>query len=413
MKTNKIITVYEHEKLFVHKGKKQLDPNLYKELVQIYGDESVPYFSLLHNGVKFNSYVGVLQIGNTTIEILPKMDQIHGEDFWRNKLIEMLQYVGVFNIKAPTNASLKLKKNSILELYISYFIQEIEYLLHCGLVKKYRKEVKNSKALKGKLLLSKQLQKNSIHKEKFLVSHAVYDTKHEIHAILYQALFLIQNLNLESVHGKVKRILLEFPEFPKTKITEKTFANIILDRKTKVYENVLQIAKMLLLNLHPDIRNGGNDVLAIMFDMNMLWEKFIFKVLKNHLSKTHEVIAQDSKKFWKSEKRTTSTMQPDILIKGKSGELSIVLDTKWKNTMNSPLSVHDLRQMFVYKHFYKAEKVALIFPHIVSEIDKGHFFHPKEEIGKESCDLIYINLQEKGNISMLENHEKLLHYIKN
>lgn len=84
-----------------------------------YGKKGVPYFTLLNKGIRFCEYVGVIQIGKVTIEVLPKAHKDDNEENkWREVLINMLRSVGLFNIKAPTSTSLKVKPNSILDLYI-------------------------------------------------------------------------------------------------------------------------------------------------------------------------------------------------------------------------------------------------------------------------------------------------------
>ena len=55
------------------------------------------------------------------------------------------------------------------------YIQEINKLLHIGLVKKYRKETNNVKALKGKLEFAGNIRKNLVHKERFYTTHQVYN----------------------------------------------------------------------------------------------------------------------------------------------------------------------------------------------------------------------------------------------
>jgi len=64
---------FEHQSLRLDDG---LDPGLLKALQSFYGSgKDFPYYSLIHNGVKFCEYVGVIQVGKTVIEVLPKTDK--------------------------------------------------------------------------------------------------------------------------------------------------------------------------------------------------------------------------------------------------------------------------------------------------------------------------------------------------
>ena len=390
-KTNHI-TVFEHQSLKIG--------NIFTEkhcesLEAFYGNKGVPYFSLIHKGVRFNEYVGILQIGNLVIEILPKADKTENKSLWRKKLIGMLHAVNYFNIKAPSSSALNIKTNSILDLYFELFIKEVEYLLNKGLVKKYRKIEGNSLALKGSIIFSQHIQQNLIHKEKFYVRHTTYDKTHNYHKILYQTILLLKRINTNiSLNSRIGNLLLNFPEMETIKITETVFNKIIYNRKTEGYKNAIEIAKLLLLNYHPDLKNGQNNVLALMFDMNLLWEKFIYVSLRKKLKKGMTITAQTSKSFWKLDKGYSSTLRPDIVIKDENNV--VVLDTKWKNIGNSNPKSDDLRQMYVYHEYFNAEKVALVYPGD-SETKKGNYYKidGNNELSEKKCSIIKISTDEK------------------
>ncbi|MDM1407038.1 restriction endonuclease [Myroides sp. DF42-4-2] len=387
-KENKI-TVFEHEKRVFDLN--NTEEKLLHDALELYHGDGTPFFKLIRNGVQFNEHVGVIQVGKTTIEVLPKADQ-SGETKWRNLLIEMIKTVWRFDVKSTGSSSLKLKANSILELYFELFISEVEYLLHRGLIKRYRKQEGNQKALKGSLQFSKHLALNLVHKERFYVKYTHYSTEHILHEILFKTIQLLVTSNTNpALKGRIASLAMNFPEMKNCKITASTFGQLVFDRKNKPYEKAIEIAKLLLLNYHPDVVKGKNNVLALMFDMNNLWEKFILVTLKKGLT-THRVSAQLSKKFWQPNTGYSSTIRPDIVIQHNTSKEFIVLDTKWKNINDSNPSPEDLRQMYVYHRFYQANTVLLIYPSDQHQIRKGNYFNSASEgeLSDKTCSIIQI-----------------------
>ncbi|MGQ8870112.1 McrC family protein [Myroides sp. TSA_177.3] len=387
-KENKI-TVFEHEKHVFNLN--NTAEKLLHDALELYHGDGTPFFKLIRNGVQFNEHVGVIQIGKTTIEVLPKADQ-SGEKKWRDLLIGMIKTVWGFDVKTTGSSTLKLKSNSILELYFELFISEVEYLLHRGLIKKYRKQEGNQTSLKGSLQFSQHIAQNLVHKERFYVKHTQYSTAHILHEIIFKTIKLLANTNTNvALKGRIASLMMNFPEMKDCKITSSTFDKLVFDRKSKPYEKAIEIAKLLLLNHHPDVVKGRNNVLALMFDMNKLWEQFILVTLKKKL-KTHQVSAQLSKKFWQPIEGYSSTLRPDIVIKHNESKEIIVLDTKWKNINNSNPSSEDLRQMYVYHRFYQANKVVLLYPSDKHQIRKGNYFNStiQGELSDKVCSMMQI-----------------------
>ena len=399
MKRQKSIVVFEHETLRYDKGEKQISEEQFKALEQFHGN-GVPYYKLCYHGVQFNEYVGVIQIGNTLIEVLPKADNNNREeDSWRDILIGMMRTVGSIDINAPTESHLKIRPNTILDLYFEMFVKEVEYLLHIGLIKQYRKKEENATALKGSLVFSKQIQQNIVHQERFFVRHGSYDVFHTLHFILYKTLRLLLKINTQpNLQGRIGALLLHFPEMPDVKVTHTTFERIVYNRKNMAYKKAIEIAKLLLLQYHPDLTQGPHHVLALMFDMNVLWEKFVFRSLR----KAHPMVkveSQVSKHFWRPTDGYRVSIRPDMVLKYKDSVM--VLDTKWKNLDKYKPSVEDLRQMFTYGHYFEARDTALIYPGLTRQY-QGLYYHPNGGVSDQVCHILPVNVE--NNVKAIEKN---------
>ncbi|WP_255444083.1 McrC family protein [Robiginitalea sp. SC105] len=315
------------------------------------------YFEPIAKGLKFKQYVGVIQVDGLSIEIHPKADKNDPDRKWKGVLLKMLQSCGKLKAQSAGPAHVNKQHLNLLEVYFEMFLGELEDLIRKGFVKKYRKRTANQKALRGKLEFAGHLQRNLIHKERFYTTHEVYDPEHLLHQILLKALDIVDQFSMGSRLSDVcKRILFSFPEIERRSISVSKLESITLNRKTRAYENALQLAILIIKNHSPDISHGQERMLSLLFDMNQLWEEYILKSLHRDTRGTGiKVNGQESKPFWRY-----NYLKPDIVI--RKGGKTFIIDTKWKQPHNGTPSVSDLRQMYAYCRFWNADKALLLYP---------------------------------------------------
>ena len=400
MSLRSTIQVFEHQKLY-YSDEGPFKKQHWKALSDYSEKEGLDYFTVLGKGIKFSNYVGVIQAGSLTIEVLPKTDnpaqaaanriseESNGEkSIWHQVLLDMLKECRLLKADRSNKAFLKLRSYSLLDIYLELFLAEAEQLLHEGLIKKYRKAEGNQPALKGQLIFAKNITQNLIHQERFYVKHTVYNSHNIFNQLLYKTLLVISKINNSSfINDKVNRLLFSFPELSDVKVSLDTFNRLVYDRKTERYRDALLISKMILLHYHPDITGGGENVVSILFDMNKLWEEFVYRRLKKEESNFKiKVMAQQSADFWKPSYNSYSkTIRPDIVLQYDTKEKrngvetevkkSIVIDTKWKVLQSLTPSDEDLKQMFVYNLFWKCDKSVLLYPAILVESGSGDYHH--------------------------------------
>lgn len=388
------IQVFEYEKL-KYSGSSVFKEHHFNAMVKFNEKNQNKYFTVIHKGVQFNNYVGVMQIGGLTIEVLPKADraQSPNKKIWQDVLLNMLGVCKLINTDSISETKLKKRHNSILELYFEKFLNEVDYLIKRGLLKRYRKNQSNQLALKGKLLFSKNIQKNTIHKEYFFCQHQVYDKDYLLIQIILKGLLIVDKLASSLLNDKIKCILYYFEGVTPMTITSGHFQKLQLSKKELPYNNALEIAKMLILNYSPNLNSGHNNMLTLLFDMNMLWEEYIYRILNKHKPTNTKISFQNQSLFWKSKTRN-KLVRPDIIIEQEIDDNTevFVLDTKWKIRDNNNPDDSDLKQMFVYNLHWKSSKGLLLFPRINQTDNYGDYSFIPANMSNNQCQLGFIDL---------------------
>lgn len=368
------------------------------------------YFTLLHKGVRFRQYVGVLQVGALTIEILPKTDQYANTQQWQKVLLELLQACSMLPVDTLTEARLQTSNSPLLWFYLHHFLTEIQQLLEEGLVKHYQTKSANGKAWKGQLNFAEQLRHNWRHPERVYSRSQHYDYQHPAHQILYQALQIVQQLSIESsLQQKVRHLLRAFPVQETTPISPAIFDQLYAQPKFERYRRALELARMITLHYSPDLRAGSHAVLAILFDMNQLFERYIQRQLQQYLDKNWLIRAQASKPFWAQRK-----LRPDLWLSHEGRHY--ILDTKWKILKRPAPSDEDLRQMFAYNHSFEATQSLLIYPNVFALRKRREAFAQPMLLGQQAaphyCTIVFVDILNPAGQLNRQLAEDLVRHLK-
>jgi 5-methylcytosine-specific restriction enzyme subunit McrC len=415
MRKRSTISVFEHQKLLLKPN--GLTQHHVQRLLQWNSTNGDKYFQFGLNYIKFTQYVGVIQVGDKVIQVLPKADRREADteatrDRWQEALLCMLRSVHDLPLTSTTESHLHERRSNILDFFFGLYLSDVEDLVRRGLVKRYRRTKENCNALKGRIDFPRHIEQNLIHQERFFVEHQVYDTDHLLHALLKEALNIVKGIAQDPTIGaRAKSIEWAFEQVQDRRLDQAALDRIILDRKTEPYARAVQLAKMIVLNHAPDIKGGHMPLIGLMFDMNTLFERFVYRQLRKaqpaFADRKLVVRGQARQLFWKRK-----TIRPDIVLEYiKDGiPQKVIVDTKWKVPANGKPSDDDLKQMFVYNVQFGSAKSVLLYPVVAgsSPSDGDYARGTQLQHWGHACHMSYAELFDHRGVSKPGSAQALL-----
>ena len=340
------------------------------------------------------NYVGVIQTKDgTTIEILPKIKNATTEKS-KDILIKMLKTLKNSPFKNLSVANLKSSKIPLFEIFISMFLEELTVLVRNGIKSDYISKEENLKFLKGKLKISEQIKYNTIHKERFFVQYEEFISNRVENRIIKTTLqFLYNKSKLNKNQQRIREFLFVFDEIEISHNIKTDFSKIKLNRQMKDYEQVLLWCKTFLFENSFSPYKGNDIAFALLFDMNLLFESFVYSYLKKS-SNFQDIKSQDRTHHLAYENGIGRfRLKPDIVINGGK----IIADTKWKilsedKAYNGVLQ-DDMYQLYAYgTKYYNCEKIYLIYPFDELIIKNSYNYFKNKEL---KLDILFFDVYKK------------------
>ena len=347
------------------------------------------------DAITFRNYVGLIQMKNgSQVQVLPKIDfsseDDTGNEATKRLFLKMLRSMRDFPCKVFNDASLKVDRMNLYEIFINMYIQEVRQLVKHGLRSAYVEQEDNLKYYKGKLLVSRHVKTNLAHKERFYVAYEEFHQNRPENRIIKATLKKLQKLTTSAENAKEIRQILIYFETVETSIAyEKDFSKVVIDRNTKEYENLIKWSRVFLMNQSFSTFSGTTTSRSLLFPMERVFESYVYRELKKAFAPVGWNCSQQDRGYYLFiEPRKQFSLRPDIVI--EKNKRVIVLDTKWKSLINNErqnygISSADMYQMYAYSKKYKTPEIWLLYP--LNKEMRGH-----TPIGFYSGDNTYVRL---------------------
>ena len=250
--------------------------------------------------------------------------------------------------------------------------------LYRGIRSDYIRQQTNSQFLKGRLLISQQIHKNSIAPTQFAIERDEYLVNRPANRLIKLTLELVRQTSQVAQNQRLARELcFVFEEVPASTDVNTDFQKVKLSRSMNYYQEVLSWCQLLLNGLGPTASSGSFNTLSLLYPMERIFEDFVAYWLKQNIEsyfgKGAELKTQSSKFSLVEEHagKKLFNLKPDLLV-SIDKKPTCVMDTKWKLIDASDrknkygISQADMYQLYAYGHKYlrdnEIKELMLIYP---------------------------------------------------
>jgi 5-methylcytosine-specific restriction enzyme subunit McrC len=359
---------FEHQQLvvgarcaLVRGGETEFTMEHFETLAKYIERSGTPAMRVGHKRIKLGHHVGYLRVGNVSLEVYPKLREGMPEGAWRDLLLEMIRVVEGVRLAPQDHAHLHQRPGDLYELLVTRFLQLVDGLLRGGLARAYRQVEANETVIRGRLCVSDHVRENAARPDRVFVAYDVYDADNLPNRILHRALGRVRrNASSPDQIHTAGAAMAAFPDVDTRPIAPGEWAAWRPDRRTARYVEAITLARMILLDERPDLRWGDREMVAILFDMNHLFEGYLAQAMRGIPGV--RVHTGKQKHFWSPPSGRGKVLKPDVLAYLQGKDEPVVVDAKWKRPKDDRPDDADLRQVYAYLHAFSGARGMLLYP---------------------------------------------------
>lgn len=337
-------------------------------------------------------YVGVVRLGNQTVQILPKIyqDSAAADERARvraatQNLLHLLAYAGELEIRETAIAALLRRESNWFEILTHLFATHLIAEWQRGPARSYETVTDELPLLKGRWLIAQQLRRPE-RRHIFSVAYDEFTADTWLNRVLRFVVERLWQLTRDAENrrllGDLRQWLDEVTLLPSVRAVEADPAR--LTRLNRRYLPLLHLARLFLDGGALQLASGDVASFAFVFDMNQLFERFVVRFIGRHRATILPIALADADLLpqtrgataylAQSAARRVFRLEPDLAVR-QGGRFPLLLDTKYKRldprTAAGGISQVDFYQMHAYAARYDCPRVVLLYPQTAGSATVG------------------------------------------
>jgi 5-methylcytosine-specific restriction enzyme subunit McrC len=357
----------------------------YERLYRLDGarGEAARAFRWEHGRARAQQWVGVIQLDDITLEVLPKVERIDQDgqtvEGVRGNLLWFLSVSGAVPMRERDLAHLAARRAPLLEALAAVFAGRLRDELLQGPARAYVTREENLRRFKGRLLVPAQVAHNAAHRERFYCRFDELSEDTALNRVLRAACAkLARRTSRPETQDALLRCLEELDGVASLDAASARHlaGRVTLDRRSERFRDVFTFARLVLDDESPEPVAGARGTFTLLFDMNKVFERFVARFLRRRVLPilpgwTLTLEAEDDPRWLLDSEAGKGSgivpLSPDLLLKRNDGQ-HVVIDTKWKaiQPRNAPKGKRppsdDFYQLHAYAHRYGGELNILLHP---------------------------------------------------
>ena len=326
-------------------------------------------------GLRARGVVGVIATPDCQLEILPKIEAAGESDpekaELRRRLIHMLAVAWNIRIDAGVLTRLDWQRDTILELLIRLFCGKLADAVRLGMPRQYIDLEDDLPALRGRLDVTRQFSTLAVSPQKLACRFDALSPDIALNQVMRAAIGKLSRLAQALDNQRALRELsFAYADISEVSPDALRWDLIVLDRTNTRWRELLSLARLFLGDRHQQTSAGTIDGHALLFEMNVLFEEYVARLLARAFAGTDlRVSAQGGARDCLFEGKTGRfRTRPDLIIRLDS-RIVLIIDTKWKRItprIDDPkqgVSQADIYQLMAYGQVYDCPDVVLLYPH--------------------------------------------------
>ena len=325
-------------------------------------------------GLSARGVVGMIATPGCQLEILPKIEDAgeSGVDdaTLRHRLIHMLAMVRDIRIDALGITQLGWQRDTILELLIRLYCSKLADAVRQGMPQQYIDQENDLPTLRGRLDVTRQFSTLAVSPQKLACRFDARSPDIALNQVMRATIGKLSRLARAPDNQRALRELsFAYADIREVSPGALHWDLIVLDRTNTRWRELLSLARLFLGDRHQHTSAGLIDGYSLLFEMNVLFEEYVARLLARTLVGTDlDVSAQGGHRDCLFDGETGRfRTRPDVIVR-QGSRIALIIDTKWKRitSIDDPkqgVNQSDVYQLMAYSRLYDCPRVVLLYPH--------------------------------------------------